>query len=439
MCVIIHVDAKQTVEKKLLQNCYDNNRDGWGIMWAQDGKVHGLKELSDFDSFYKAWMSVPRSTMRGIHFRIKTHGLRNKDNCHPFLVGDKLSVMHNGVINTAAIEEDMSDTHNFVKYELAPILTGWEDFMHDPDLVKLLDDITGNSKLLLINGEGEAVRTRENMWHKHEGIYYSNQHSLTAPYRASSSHTYSKRDSSWGDWDGDMGSNCDLPNDRFRGNVHKHNTNHSNHIIGPVNNTSRTTGVASGAVITPHKSSMEQIQDNKSYQTWWEQRHNKPWSERTAPGINKKREEAEPVLDETNVVSDLYSGNKTDAEGQAFVERKSQEQEQAEDMAIEEAEERAAMLRALGLEEEIEGQQSEFPPASDTEFEEVEEEDDEVELIYDIEQLSSMTFEDMLDAVREYPRSVAYTMKGLADICLSAGIFKIISEEKPEDLKKVNS
>ena len=183
MCVIVSLAPKQTVPTEILRNCYDHNHDGWGIMWVENGKVGGWKCVGDFSVFLKTWREVPRHLPRGVHFRIKTHGEVNRDNCHPFLIGEELGVMHNGTIQCPMPDAGMSDTHNFVYHELQPFLEGYEgNYMADVEFAKLLEDVTGWSKLLLMRKDGTILRTREKEWHKQGGIYFSNQHSLTKVY-----------------------------------------------------------------------------------------------------------------------------------------------------------------------------------------------------------------------------------------------------------------
>lgn len=189
MCVIISLDPKQSIDKEVLRKCYDHNHDGWGIMWAENGKLEGWKCCGSFKSFIKTWKDVPRHAQRGIHFRIKTHGATNTDNCHPFNIGQDLSVMHNGIIQCPEIDKDMSDTHNFVKYELAPLVEGFEgDFMTDPDFKSLIEDMTGYSKLLIMDTQGRILRTNDKMWVVRSGIHFSNANSF---YEAPKVVTYS--------------------------------------------------------------------------------------------------------------------------------------------------------------------------------------------------------------------------------------------------------
>ena len=50
-----------------------------------------------FKEFYKEYKPHGDKQVL-IHFRIKTHGPIDKNNCHPFLVNNSLGFIHNGII-----------------------------------------------------------------------------------------------------------------------------------------------------------------------------------------------------------------------------------------------------------------------------------------------------------------------------------------------------
>lgn len=61
-----------------------------------------------------------------IHFRIKSHGLICKENCHPFRMKDGGSFIHNGVIFIPDIPEEQSDTRWFVSKVLDRLPRDWQ-------------------------------------------------------------------------------------------------------------------------------------------------------------------------------------------------------------------------------------------------------------------------------------------------------------------------
>lgn len=325
MCVIVHIGAKKSISKALLQTCYQNNPDGWGIMFAVHGKLQIVKEKSSFDNFYNIFKDVPREVERALHFRIRTSGNINTDNCHPFRINDNMGMMHNGTIDTHFVQKDMSDTFNYCEYELKPVVAGWPNCIDDESFASLVEETTGWSKLLFMDSDGKVLKTRLNVWTERNGLFFSNANSL---YASSTNYT-SNRSSSY------SGSNY-------------------NNGYGPV--------------------------------------------------TNNAFDKYEPIKSEPQrLISDLYSGNKTDDEGQSFV-ASNREEEDREQLQAKIA---AALSKNM---------------ADPTE----EKEDDEEETFtLDFEQLMSMSNEDMLDWVQDYPRSAVYVLNGLVDTLTQAGIFEI--------------
>lgn len=316
MCVIVQVGAKKSIAKQVLENCYDNNPDGWGIMYALDGKLQTIKEVSNFDAFYTIWREVPRDAERAIHFRIKTHGEINDANCHPFMPTENIALMHNGIITTQMLDAKMSDTFNFTEYELKPVMSGWEDCLEAEEFKTLIEDVTGYSKLLFMSNEGKTLRLRPNLWTERNGIVFSNSNSYEKrySYRTPSRH---------------YGSNW--------------------------------------PVVTRELSKYDPLK-------------------------------TETAIENSNVASDLYSGNKTDEEGQKYI--RSINDERVEEIRQLNAERNQDIVEET---EDIEGDDPTFT--------------------LDYDQLNSMSFQDKLDWVQDYPKSAVYVIDGLMDTLEQAGLF----------------
>lgn len=396
MCVIIHAAPKQTIEKKILQNCYDRNSDGWGIMWADEGKIFTAKDVSSFDAFYKIWINdVPRHAQRGVHFRIRTHGGKNKKNCHPFQPNKDVALMHNGVISSMPlIESEMSDTYNFCEYEVAPLIAGWTNFMEDEDFKKLMEmnEVTGSSKLLFIDAEGNSLRINERMWHKHEGIYFSNSYSLNAPYKAEN-------------------------------RTYNHLQNMHNHHTGFVANTNinKSSSVSSGALNSAYAG---YGYDSPDYdEDGWPAETDKKLIgfRKTETTITKDTTmfiETTTKSDE-RIVCDLFAGNKTVEEGEAYL--ASKEAETAEKVRLEQEE----------LEEALGGEVVDpFPKAvqSGEELEDEEEDDtDDSDYELSLDSIMEMSFAELWEDIEAFPKAYASAFRELISTCASAGIFKIDS------------
>ena len=79
--------------KKKLQNCWNNNDDGAGMLYIEDGQLQVEKFPNiggdSFTQFYDRYTTVKTSPSGNLpmllHFRIATHGMSD-EYLHPFLV-----------------------------------------------------------------------------------------------------------------------------------------------------------------------------------------------------------------------------------------------------------------------------------------------------------------------------------------------------------------
>lgn len=181
MCLIIKSDNASELKANLLKSAYSNNSDGFGGMFLADGKIQTFKELpKNENEVIKLWdkfkdMKIPM----GLHFRFTTNGGTNKANCHPFEVLNKkqhnrdIWVMHNGPqLPTPMIDVDKSDTHQYVKWVLRPMLSNNPELIYNKDWVEMIEDSIGSDKLLFLDGSNgrftiineDHGETLDNMW-----------------------------------------------------------------------------------------------------------------------------------------------------------------------------------------------------------------------------------------------------------------------------------
>ena len=96
-------------------NSWENNSHGGGLLWAENGKVHAHYELTDKHELYKVYTEKIKKSNVLLHMRITSKGAKTVENCHPFLVHDKLGFIHNGT-NYKGLKDygnEVSDTHAF--------------------------------------------------------------------------------------------------------------------------------------------------------------------------------------------------------------------------------------------------------------------------------------------------------------------------------------
>ena len=204
MCLIIQTDKPKQLSTRLLETAYENNSDGFGVMFVNKGKLHTHKIVpKTFKDIEKIWdkyksMDIPM----GIHFRFATNGDTNKSMSHPFQVlsrakGDDrdMWVMHNGPqLPTPMIDSNKSDTHQFVKWVLRPQLSANPKLLHNAEWQEMIEDLIGTDKLLFLDG-----KTKEFViFNRDEGTDMENVGWLSNTYSIQPT-SYGKRDKYYDD------------------------------------------------------------------------------------------------------------------------------------------------------------------------------------------------------------------------------------------------
>jgi len=172
MCIIIF-SPNGDIPKKNLSGSLDNNKDGWGIMWPENGKLQVLNGMGKGE-FFRHWKWAGKiKSPKVFHARIGTSGNTDLDNCHPFFIPKhgQLAVAHNGIIHRQSAAGPLSDTRNFVNNVLAHLPDGFykQEVYHE-----LLGDYIGSGKLAFMDGEGKVYIVNEQAGYWFGGLWYSN-------------------------------------------------------------------------------------------------------------------------------------------------------------------------------------------------------------------------------------------------------------------------
>jgi glutamine amidotransferase len=173
MCIIALKEQDATISKETLQQCFKANKDGAGFMYAEDNILHTEKGFFSFDDFYKAY-TPHQSKKIALHFRIKTHGEINKDNCHPFEVSKTLGLMHNGMIDIQEYNKKFSDTWHFNEKIIKPMYRDNGGFLKKNYNLELIKKFVGYSKLVFLNNRGVHTIVNEDKGVWENGVWYSN-------------------------------------------------------------------------------------------------------------------------------------------------------------------------------------------------------------------------------------------------------------------------
>lgn len=229
MCIIaVKPIGEELMERRILENCFNYNNDGAGLMYNFNGKVYMEKGYMNFRNFYNRIMELDKEIGlkdRGLvmHFRISTSGGVSVNNCHPFPISNKekdlkalnfvtdVGVCHNGIISGYIPPKGSpySDTQLFIKNYLYDIKKEHEDFLTNPSLLFAIEKTVG-SKLAFLDGEGNITLIGKFI-EEEDGCSYSNETylDLTDLYKSWNT-SYYYNDSPLDD-EYDLSGECDRP------------------------------------------------------------------------------------------------------------------------------------------------------------------------------------------------------------------------------------
>ena len=173
MCIAIYKPEGIEIPQETLERCYRVNSDGAGYMFHKNGKLYVKKGFFSFDDFWRSYKKDKRKEAV-IHFRIKTHGVINEENCHPYKVNDDLAFVHNGIISGYS-DTHKSDTWLFNEDIVQPFVRKWGnlEIFEDP-IKKLIENRIGYSKLIFMDNHGNTKIFNEDKGEWFEGVWYSN-------------------------------------------------------------------------------------------------------------------------------------------------------------------------------------------------------------------------------------------------------------------------
>jgi predicted glutamine amidotransferase len=218
MCLII-VGHKDQIMKKtnILQNAIRTNNDGFGLMYFNNDSIVSKKtlskEFSDIENLIKSVLDDCSGKL-ALHFRFATEGVRDKINTHPIPIlskakdGRAISLMHNSpMLPTAIIDKDRSDTHQFVKYFLRPVLKSNPNLLYNEKWLEQLNRDCEGSRLVFADGKNNKfIYVNKKLWTKKDKVWFSNDNSFSSYswYNHSSwNKPYSMYDDSAYDYEGE--------------------------------------------------------------------------------------------------------------------------------------------------------------------------------------------------------------------------------------------
>lgn len=190
MCLLItqnHNSAR--LSDDWLEDFYDFNSDGVGVMYAQNDQLVIEKVLPknahQFVAFYREHIEGKTCAF---HLRMRTHGAIDLDNCHPYEVLNKkehgldLWLMHNGVLATGNAKDlTKSDTWHYIRDYLRPMLENNPDFAFTQSFADIVGTHIGSSnKFVLMDNSGRMATINRDSGVFWAGLWLSNTYAWSA-------------------------------------------------------------------------------------------------------------------------------------------------------------------------------------------------------------------------------------------------------------------
>ena len=190
MCLLL-TQTKNTpiLSNEWLKDFYSYNEDGIGVMYVENNQLIIKKSLpknvNEFIDFYHDFIKNKNCAW---HLRMRTHGLIDLENCHPYMVlnqlehGIDLYLMHNGVLSNGNKKDtNKSDTWHYINDFLKPMLCNNPNYAFTDSFKALISDHIGNSnKFVIMDNLGrESVINQDSGYYWH-GFWLSNTYAWTA-------------------------------------------------------------------------------------------------------------------------------------------------------------------------------------------------------------------------------------------------------------------
>lgn len=189
-----------------IRTMWNANPDGAGIMYPdkENGKAvvrieKGFMSLTAFNAALaelKKRFDLDKLPVV-MHFRITTHGGTCPELTHPFPIANSatllrklrstaaVGVAHNGIIRSVTPGKDMSDTSEYIRSQLYPLMRALPSFTHNTHALELVKNAIG-SKMAFLEADGTITTVGDFV--TQDGMLYSN--SSYVPYVHSARSVY---------------------------------------------------------------------------------------------------------------------------------------------------------------------------------------------------------------------------------------------------------
>ena len=158
----------------VLESTFCANPDGLGVMYYHSGELHVQRvlprSLDEARAFLKALPDGDGPV--ACHWRMRTHGHIDLENCHPYEVKPGVYLAHNGILHTGNdADPSKSDTWHFIRRYLAHLPV---DVLHDPAFGEMLGGFIRNNRFAIMSEDGRLTVINRNQGVETHGVWFSN-------------------------------------------------------------------------------------------------------------------------------------------------------------------------------------------------------------------------------------------------------------------------
>jgi hypothetical protein len=184
MCIAI-VNKSGLIPADQFRTIFANNPDGIGFAFTDGHSVRIFKTLTDAESLHDQYVSCrekyPESPFL-IHARIKTHGIADIKNAHPYHVNSDIALIHNGIIDAPIVNPKKSDSWHICR--LIESFANPDNVFTDGSIEsEWIQHIGDGSKIAILHRDGRFVIFGESIGHWIGENWYSNNTYKSIGYR----------------------------------------------------------------------------------------------------------------------------------------------------------------------------------------------------------------------------------------------------------------
>lgn len=190
MCLLIVKPAGKTFTNLQLRDMYSRNKDGFGVMYAENNTLFTDKDIGTVDQWIE-FFRKHEDREACFHLRMQTHGDIDLTNAHPYPVFNfqgvpkadiPVAMMHNGILHTGNDrDKSKSDTWHYIRNIIHPLAKNDAEIIFTEAFRAVLEKHIGtNNKFAFMDHKGRTQVVNRDAGIEWEGSWFSNTYAWSA-------------------------------------------------------------------------------------------------------------------------------------------------------------------------------------------------------------------------------------------------------------------